>query len=268
MFEKIKKRLEDISNIGLEYSIRVTKDSCLPRENATFWVKEDSCQDCKSVSFENLNQLLGDFNCPDEIKNIQKQLHTKSRLQGLRVDFSKNNPTHCFYADHWNENKQNIEAYHWKDKRIVKKARYECVFLSSYDIIEKAVSIIHDEFKESFIDLCSPDLIKNCSCLIYQIHNEEIKEVYITYAWHPKLKTIFSYLPIAFQQQLSKTSYLACPLRHIGFSTIKDKEPEITVYFNADYRGSWPQNYTELREKVTKSSKQLLKEDESVLVTL
>lgn len=259
-FSLVKKHLQFVEELRFEWSVKIDEHGVYSREKLLFWIeKEESANNASS--FHVLTNLLKSLDCPKEILETRKLLEAETRTEGIRIDLKEIDSIHCLYVDHFtDETNKTIEAFHWCNGNVVKTAEYSFHLFSEMQSNEEPLSCVHDELKDSFVKLCSNNRIRLQSGFGYQHRDGKIQEVYLTYFWHPQVNFIVNDLPKSMREILLKSTYMCLPFRHIGFSTTKESQPVVTLYFSGPFRNHWPNNFSEFQAEVSKSSKLLVEE--------
>ncbi|KGL63457.1 hypothetical protein [Polaribacter sp. Hel1_85] len=247
-----------ITNLRAEYSIEVTTDTCDVRNNALFWI--DASEDTTESS-RYLTEALIHLNCPKELLVKQQNLLAFCRTQGIGGSVSDATKPYGLYLDYTTVlGERKMEAFYWNTNgKIIKTSTYKFKYFSSENVLETTLPWIHSDLQETFLKLSSYYQISKESGVLTQYQNGSIKEYYIPFFWHPRVDFIIKDLPNSFQSQLNNNNCQDIHFRHIGFSTIKDINPVITLYFGA-YMYNCPTNFKEFQKKVHKSSQILAKE--------
>lgn len=244
--------LGNIPGVRIEWSLKISRQGITPRQQVILWVgkKGDSGN---SKAFKAMQNLLIDLDCPEQILCLQEKLSDLSAYQGVKLSFTDRQNSGCFYVNYCDTEigKEIKSAYSWNERSQLTITDYSFHAFSGRPAPAFPVGHIHPDLAAAFRKLLEDEKLIEKSGYWMQEQNGCIKEIYITYPWHPTVGSIFNtikgYLPGIEAADLSE--YRADHFRHIGFSATSENIPVITIYFCAPLQGPWPQNCEDIRQK-------------------
>lgn len=261
-FKLVETYLKDIPNLRFEWALKISPTAICPRLACTFWVTNYSNTDISS-QYNQLHILMEELNCPKNILSRAKELIANSKSQGLLIYFENGCEKRTFYVQHSNPltNKNIIIGLKWNNNTFTEENIYEFNYFAGADINKRVLNHIHPQLQNLIAELLTEPLLIQ-SGYTYQIKNNKINEVYITYPWHPAFNEISAKLENHFSEIDPSTfhEYTDNFFRHIGFSTYRAGIPIVTVYFSARFKGNWPLDFESLKNIVRVESEILNKQ--------
>lgn len=248
--------LSGVPSLRAEWSLEISEFGIYPRTYTLFWVgRKDDTEN--KAAFVNMHRLLEQLNCPRDILDFQRKVSTYSSCQGVGVPLGSGSKKRCLYLFYTDKitREEKVEAYKWGDDQN-EFASYSVHFFSDRLVVGLPV---HDRFLKVFNGfLATPRLIRGSGCWI-KYQDRRIREIYVTFPWHPEVRTIVPQIEDTFPEICSDDllMYNDLNFRHVGFSSSFVAQPVITLYFCAPLTGKWPEDFEDFRDKVSVEGKLL-----------
>lgn len=248
--------LGGVPSLRAEWSLEISGSGICPRMYPLLWVgRKDDTEN--EAAFGSMRRLLEQLQCPRDILDFQCSVSPCSSCQGVGVPLGPGSKKRCLYLFYTDKitREEKVEAYKWGDDQN-EFASYSVHFFSDPLVARLPV---HDRFLRVFNGfLATPRLIRESGCWI-KYQDRRIREIYVTFPWHPEVHTIVPQIEDTFPEISSNDLLLYNDLnfRHVGFSSSFVTQPVITLYFCAPLTGKWPQNFEDFRDKVSLEGKLL-----------
>lgn len=258
-FSTFKKHFEgkiDSLKIGLEWSLELSLNQCTPRDQYLVWLRNEVEELSNNEAFAVLIPLLEDVECPEDVISLQTKLSRYSNLMGLRLPTNGLKDGSCLYID-YKEGIRKYEGFKWKNDKNFTSIGYQFQLLSERLNVKEPISLLHEELKECGSNLLKIERLNNHSGYLCQNNSiGSIKEVYFAFPWLPKLGEVLSCFPKEWikANEDKLRPYLNYHFKHLGLSSASQEDAFITIYFTANHKGSWPNNFKELQQSVNNSA--------------
>ncbi|WP_420386556.1 hypothetical protein [Roseivirga sp.] len=245
--------LSQIPDLKLEWSLKIDGAEAKVRDKVLLlWQKQ-------MVDQGRILELLEKIQCPHVILSRRNEIQERMVLEALSLDLKKARPD-GLYFDILDEAKtsRSIEAHKWDANtgQVVSRDYRFSYFKEEQESHHALTRLLSEELRYAVENMFReiPDLHESGYFTSYQ--GGKIMEVYLSFYWHPTIKSILHFLPEPLRTALYPFRDLH--FRQIGFDL---EEPhEVTVYFSGPLRGKWPKDFNEFRSLVNKSAKLLYKE--------
>lgn len=244
-FDLLSKLQQKETNQFLEWSIKLTVNTIEPRFKPTLYIYPDTNSKENYSTYNKLNELLFELECPKEILNIQKNAISTAMYQGIRIPHSSLNEKCLFIHD---EGEKHIHSYRWSNELSYDKLYYAY----KNDVHVKTVRhLIHKNLELFFDSIINQEEFKNQFGIWFQEMDNIVHEVYLTFPSRPKLNWVLKSL----EKHLSKEVYHQASMygdlnfKNIGFDSKMQKgNAAITIYFTIPVASKFPLNYAELMQ--------------------
>ena len=208
----------------LEWSIAIDRYNVRNRHKPTLYLYQDNSGD----RYKELTRLLGELACPEEVIQLHNALAATCTYQALRISSQKTlyiRPSGYRYLD----------AYRWKDPSCYDLIRYPYKNIPIAD----AGLPVHSWLKSI------ADGIRQQTGIWLQEHHGDVHEVYPVFPGRAGLDAII----LSLQDHVCETVIdQLLPLKKLktcvmGFTTMKNKEPELTIYFSVPTNREFPKDH-------------------------
>lgn len=245
--------LSQIPDLKLEWSLKIEGGEAKVRDKVLLlWQKQ-------MIDQGRILELLEKVRCPDQILSRRNEIQERMVLEALSVDLKEGHPN-GLYFDSLDEDKisRSIEAHKWDPNtgKVVSQDYRFSYFKEEQESHHALTRLLSEELRDAVENMFReiPDLYESGYFTSYQA--DRVIEVYLSFYWHPTVKSILHFLQEPLRTALHPFRDLH--FRQIGFNL---EQPEaLTVYFSGPLRGKWPKDFNEFRCLVNKSAKLLYKE--------
>ncbi len=255
--KKVGEYLYGLPHLRIEWSLELSKVSLLPRSKPIFWLGQQGSQSNR-LGFEKLDQLLVELACPEVILELKKRYDQCAFYQGLSLSLTDNNASKCWFVHYFDAESQQEKrlAYKWSITGEITMVDYHFHLFTEKKFIPQLQTLIHSDYQSLFTELISERRLIQRSGFWLQKVNRQVKEVYFTYPWQPKLTEFMSAHRSSFSgRYLSAFApYQTYRFRHIGLSAANNQAAKLTFYFTAPIKATWPKNYLALQNLVAESA--------------
>ncbi|MCY1663859.1 hypothetical protein [Chryseobacterium sp. SL1] len=228
---------KDIKQL-MEWSIQFSRDEFISRHKPTIYLYPDS----QKETFRELGGLLRCVGTPEKLVKIQEECILKSMYQGIRIPESEGDDK-CLYIHE--EAYSYIHSYRWKDRENFDRCFYR---FGLNDTIKQNMSFIHPELKEFYNVLKNGKGYNRLFGNWIQENEGRIREIYLSFPSRPTLKWVLdSFQPILKDEVYYQlTQFKDLPIKNIGFDSVVEKKPKVTLYFSILLSNYFPLNHTQL----------------------
>lgn len=222
----------------LEWSIAFNRDEFTHRYKPTIYLYPDRQRDV----FRLLNGLLKTIGTPEKLMEIQEETILTSVYQGIRIPQSE--PDHkCLYIHE--EGYSYIHSYRWKDDVDFETCFYRFALNGK---LKHNSFFIHTDLKEFYHALKNGKGYNRLFGNWIQENENGVREIYLSFPSRPTLTWILeSFRPLLKDKIYSYLmQYKDLRIKNIGFDSIAEINPKVTLYFSVSLSDYFPAEHSEL----------------------
>lgn len=222
----------------MEWSVQFSRDEFISRHKPTIYLYPDG----QKETFKSLSKLLKSVGTSERLVKIQEESILSSMYQGIRIPESEGDYK-CLYIH--KEDHSYIHSYRWKDRENFDRCFYR---FGLNDTVKQNMSFIHPELTEFYSVLKNGTGYNRLFGNWIQENEGSIREIYLSFPSKPKLKWMLDSLqPILKDEVYNQLlQFKDLPIKNIGFDSVVEKNPKVTLYFSVLLSDYFPTNQTQL----------------------
>ncbi|HNH50285.1 MAG TPA: class I SAM-dependent methyltransferase, partial [Myxococcota bacterium] len=210
--------------------------------------------------FAGIQSTLRAVEAPMEVCRAQVEATADGVRQGIGVAVTEKGLQWRLYLHTHSPQalRSTYRSLRWDQSGAIREDDYSFHYLPALATGQTPDQLVHPDCAEVMAALLRTPRVQELSGFYVRKHQSALRQVDLTFAWHPRLQTLEGPLRTWCDHIGAPTGWLDelahHPVRHVAFSGPEDP-PAATLYFSAAIgHGEWPNDLHALREAVRQAA--------------